>query len=161
MRPSRLVLLAGAAAALMGCPGRGALRISGVSGGGGGVSASRLAFIVQPSSALTDVEIAPALQVAAQDALGTIDTTFSGGVTVALGANPGGALLSGTKTVVATGGVATFANLTLDQPGTGYTLTATAIGLNGTTSGSFTIVSPPAGGVTQATPWRWGYSPSP
>lgn len=160
MRPARLVLLTGAAAVLMGCPSPGALRITGV-GGGGGASAARLVFIVQPSSAVTDVEIAPAVQVAVQDTLGNTNLNFSGGVTIALGANPGGSLLSGTKTVVASAGVAMFANLILNQPGTGYTLAATAIGVSGATSGSFTISAPPAGVVTKATPFRWGYSPSP
>ena len=50
----------------------------------------------------------------------------SGGtVTVGLGNNPGGATLGGTLTATVVDGVATFSDLTLSQPGTGYTLTVT------------------------------------
>ena len=50
----------------------------------------------------------------------------SGGtVTVGLGNNPGGATLGGTFTATVVDGVATFSDLTLSQPGTGYTLTVT------------------------------------
>ena len=47
-------------------------------------------------------------------------------VTIAIGANPGGGTLSGTTTATVSGGVATFSNLSINQPGTGYTLVATS-----------------------------------
>ena len=44
----------------------------------------------------------------------------------------------------AVNGVATFSNLTLNQIGTGYTLTAAASGLTGATSPAFNVtVGPP------------------
>ena len=49
-------------------------------------------------------------------------------MTVALGNNPGGATLGGTLTAPVVDGVATFSDLTLSQPGTGYTLTVTVSG---------------------------------
>src|SRR4029077_7331320 len=84
--------------------------------------------------------IAPAVQVSAQDGLGNTDPTFTGNLTVALGTNPGGGTLSGTTTVAATAGVGTFATLTIDKVGTGYTLTAAASGLTGATSSAFNVV---------------------
>jgi hypothetical protein len=87
-----------------------------------------LAFAVQPSTTLPLMTIQPAVQVAVVDALGNRVTSFSGQVTVAIGHNGGTLLpgtLSGTKTVPVVNGVATFADLSIDQPGTGYTLVAT------------------------------------
>src|SRR5207249_2460812 len=71
--------------------------------------------------------------------------SFGGNVTMALAANPGGDTLSGTKTVAAVNGVATFSDLSIDRAAAGYTLRATTSGLT-VTSASFTIV---AGTATQ------------
>jgi MYXO-CTERM domain-containing protein len=62
-------------------------------------------------------------------------------VTVALGSNPRGGTLSGTKTVNAISGVATFANLSLDKKGTGYTLTASSGELPQATSAAFDVTN--------------------
>ncbi|MGE5761150.1 MAG: hypothetical protein ACM37V_12435, partial [Gemmatimonadota bacterium] len=102
-------------------------------------AAAKLAFTVQPTAALAGAAIAPAIVVAAQDAQGTLVPTFTGNVTVALGANPGNGSLSGTDTVAAVGGVATFSNLSIDKAGTSYTLVASAAGLTGATSAAFNI----------------------
>src|SRR2546422_8373620 len=64
----------------------------------------------------------------------------SSDLTVALGTNPGGAILSGTTPVAAVGGVATFF-LSLNKAGTGYTLTASASGFAPVTSTAFDIIS--------------------
>src|SRR5438046_2970266 len=69
---------------------------------------------------------------------------FTGNVTVTIGTNPAGGTVSGTTTVAAASGVATFSNLSIDKSGTGYTLAATATGLSGATSAAFTITSGPA-----------------
>src|SRR5207247_9514230 len=61
-----------------------------------------------------------------------------------LGSNPGGSTLSGTTTVAAVNGVATFVDLSLNKTSTGYWLTATC--LNTATSSSFNIT---AGVATQ------------
>ena len=76
-----------------------------------------------------------------EDANGNTVTTATTPVTLALGANPGGATLGGTLTVNAVNGVATFNNLTLNQLGTGYTLTAAATGLTGATSAAFNVTA--------------------
>jgi hypothetical protein len=79
------------------------------------------------------------VQVTAQDNLGNTVTSFTGNVTVGLGANPGAGTLSGTTTVSAVAGVATFATLSIDKAGTGYTLDAAAGALGTTVSTAFTI----------------------
>jgi hypothetical protein len=56
-------------------------------------------------------------------------------------ANPGSGTLSGTKTVKTSGGVASFSDLSINQAGIGYRLTATSPGLGSVTSGHFTIWS--------------------
>src|SRR5207244_1042764 len=65
--------------------------------------------------------------------------SFTGSVTVALGTNPGGSTLSGTTTVAAVGGVASFGDVSAKRTGTGYALSATATGLNPVTSSAFDI----------------------
>src|SRR5205807_1856409 len=90
--------------------------------------------------------ITPAMQVTALDGQGNTATGFTGNVTVALGANPGSGTLSGTTTVAAVAGVATFPGLSINKVGTGYTLTANSGSLSGTTSTPFNIT---AGAATQ------------
>src|SRR5207247_1476800 len=65
--------------------------------------------------------------------------TDASNVTVAIGTNAGGGTLSGTVTVAASGGIATFSTLSIDKVGTGYTLTAADGSLGGATSGTFNI----------------------
>lgn len=105
--------------------------------------ATGLEFLVQPSGATAGVALPP-VKVRAVDATDTLVTNFTGTITVALAANPGGATLSGTKSVAAVGGIATFSTLTLDQSDTGYTLSASATGLTGATSTAFVIDSGPS-----------------
>src|SRR5207245_11122613 len=83
------------------------------------------------------LRITPAVRVPAQDARGTTATGFTGTVTAAIGANPGGGTLAGTASVAAVSGVATFSNVSINKAGSGYTLTAAATGLAGMTSTPF------------------------
>ena len=103
--------------------------------------ATQLAFSVQPATTVAGATIAPAVKVTARDPLGNTAAGFTGNVTVAIAANPGGGTLSGTKTVAAIAGVATFSSLSVDKSGAGYTLTAVTTGLTGATSASFTITA--------------------
>ena len=87
----------------------------------------------------------PPVQVTAFDSAGNVVATFTGTVTIAIGRN-GGLLpgkLSGTMDTTAVNGVATFANLSIDQIGTGYTLTATAAPFTGDTSTAFDVTATP------------------
>jgi hypothetical protein len=107
-------------------------------------AASKLAFTAQPTNTVAGVAITPAVTVTVQDADGNPVTSGAGStasVTIAIGTNPGGGTLSGTKTVAAVAGVATFSGLSIDHVSTGYTLTAASTGLAGATSGTFNITA--------------------
>ena len=104
-------------------------------------AATRLAFTVQPSNAAGGVTITPPVQVAAQDSFGNRATGFADSVTVALADAPPGTL-SGTTVVKASGGVATFRDLSIASPSFGYALTASAGGPTGASSVLFTIAKP-------------------
>jgi len=101
--------------------------------------AAKLAFTVQPSNAAAGAMNTPAVQVTVHDAQGNTVTSATTSITVAIGTNPASGSLSGTKTVAAVNGVATFSTLTLNMAGTGYTLRASATGLTGATSSAFNI----------------------
>lgn len=107
---------------------------------------SKLAFTQQPSNTTAGVAISPAVTVQIQDQFGNL-TTDTSSVTVALGVNPGSATLTGTLTRAASGGVATFSNLSMTKAAAGYTLTAADGALTGATSGSFSIVATAASQV--------------
>src|SRR2546427_1595552 len=107
---------------------------------------TQLVFIAQPQNIVAGHEFSQAVQVQAEDAHGNKVGGFIGSVTVALASNPGGSTLSGTTTVGAVDGIATFYNLSLDKTGTGYTLTASASGggLAAPPSAAFDVAPGPA-----------------
>jgi hypothetical protein len=105
---------------------------------------SKLAFTLQPPTTIQ--QGSPfGVQVGAEDFLGNIVTGATGTVSMVFGANPSGALLSGTMTATLQNGLATFSGLSIDKPGTGDTLVATSDVLPGLTfpSNPFNVV--PAG----------------
>jgi alpha-tubulin suppressor-like RCC1 family protein len=123
--------------------------------------------------------ITPAVEVTVVDAAGNRVWGATDRVTVALGANPAGGTLTGTKTITAANGVASFSNLVIDKTGANYTLAASAPNISGATSGPLearkplTFISVSAGqlhscgvatdgqtycwGRTPASPWSYGY----
>ncbi|HXJ30432.1 MAG TPA: hypothetical protein VNG35_07320, partial [Gemmatimonadales bacterium] len=107
----------------------------------GPAPATSLTFTAQPTTATTDANLSPAVKVTVHDALGNVATGFNGNITVAIGANPGGGALSGTRTLAAVNGVVSYQALSINNIGTGYTLTASAAGLTGTTSAAFNIIA--------------------
>ena len=60
-------------------------------------------------------------------------------ITLSLASNPGTATLSGTTTLNASSGRAGFSGLYLDKSGSGYTLSASASGLNSATGNTFNV----------------------
>ncbi len=102
-------------------------------------TASKLAFVVQPSTVTAGVAIAPAVQVEVQDGLGNRVAGATNAVTIAFANNAGGATLLGTTTVAAVDGTASFSNLALDKASLGYTLEASSAGLTKDTSDAFTV----------------------
>src|SRR5439155_637175 len=107
-------------------------------------AAVRLVFSVQPSNATAGASITPAIQVTAQDAQGNTATGYTGTVTLAIGTNPGGGTLSGTSALAAGGAAATFADLSINKVGTGYTLTAAALSFPTQPSAAFNVTAGPA-----------------
>jgi hypothetical protein len=103
--------------------------------------ANKLVFAVEPVNAAVGAPITPAVRVQVQDAAGNPVTTATNAITVSFGSNPTGAALGGTTTVSAVNGTATFSTLTVDRPGSGYTLTALASGLTSATSTAFNVVT--------------------
>lgn len=68
-------------------------------------------------------------------------TNATNTVSVALGANPGGSTLSGTTSAAAISGLASFPNLSINNPGSGYTLVFTCTGLPNLVVGPFDVVA--------------------
>ena len=101
--------------------------------------ATKLGFITQPTSTTAGGIITPAVRVAVQDPFGNIVFNSTAPITLAIGTGRSGGVLSGTLTVNAVNGVATFSNLSIDKVGKGYTLTAASPGLGGATSSPFNV----------------------
>ena len=101
---------------------------------------AQLVFTQQPTTTIAGNVIAPVIQIAARDSSGNTVTNFTGAVTIGVAANPGGGTLSGTATVAAIGGVATFANLSIDKVAAGYILQASS-GAFTASSGAFDIAA--------------------
>ena len=107
--------------------------------------ATRLAFTVQPVDWKIDTAFSPSIVVTARDYFGATATGYAGNVTLSFEDNPNGGTLSGTLTVAAVAGVATFSNVKIDKVGGGYKLRADGSAIFGssgaTTSSTFKIVS--------------------
>ncbi len=91
-------------------------------------SAQRLVFTTQPVGSLAGSPLTTQPVVQVQDVNGNVATSFTGFIAVFLATNPSGATLTGTTVLTVTSGTATFTNLNLDQPGTGYQLLAMSSG---------------------------------
>jgi hypothetical protein len=97
-----------------------------------------LVFTKQPKPA--DVgEVLSSVEVEIRDGANHRVTNATNAVTLTIGANPGGAQLTGGGPVNAVGGVATFDNLQLDQAANHYTLMASGAGLVDDVSAQFDI----------------------
>src|SRR5437016_2990230 len=105
--------------------------------------ATHLGFSIPPGNTQVGATITPAVKVSALDASENRVTSFSGAITLALSANPGGGTVSGGGSVNAVNGAATFAGLSIDKAGNGYTLTATSGQLADATSDPFDITTAP------------------
>jgi hypothetical protein len=85
--------------------------------------AAKLVFGQAPVNTIAGAVITPAVTVLVEDAGGNL-VSSTASITLAIGTNPSGGTLGGTVTMAASGGIATFNNLTIDKSGTGYILTA-------------------------------------
>ncbi len=107
-----------------------------------GGSGTKLGFTVQPARGTPGVAFAIQASVAIQDAAGTtLPNAPATTVTLAVGANPGGATLtcSGGLSKSTVNGVAVFSGCRLDKVGVGYTVVATAVGLTSAASAQFDV----------------------
>ena len=116
---------------------------SGLSGAGGQLTVqaanmTKLMFVTQPPNGTAGAALAP-FSVQQVDDYGnglSLPPGPSYSATLSIGSNPSGASLAGTLSAQNPGVVAlTFGNVSIDKPGTGYTLVAT--------SGSRTVTSAP------------------
>jgi len=102
---------------------------------------AKLIFVTQPSDGTASTPLAT-FSVQQVDVYGNGMSLPPGppySVTISLGNNPGGAALGGTLTAQGFGSLAmTFGNVSIDKPGTGYTLVATSDGRT-VTSAAFSI----------------------
>ncbi|MHC5543869.1 S8 family serine peptidase, partial [Singulisphaera rosea] len=100
--------------------------------------ATQLSITTQPPSGVNTGD-GFLVVVKATDANGDVDPNFTGPITLSLASNPGNGMLGGTLTVNVIQGVATFAGLTLNKPGSGYQIKASANGLTAATSSSIAV----------------------
>src|SRR5438132_264726 len=106
--------------------------------------AAKLSFTLNPRSTTAGSTLTPGVQVSVLDGGGNLVPSFAGTITLAIapGTGTSGAALAGTTALAALGGVAAFTTLSVATPGGNYRLAATADGLRGATSGTFTIAGP-------------------
>lgn len=108
-------------------------------------TASRLAFLTQPADVEGNVPFAEPVRVAVLDEYGNVVVDAAQEVTVSVGNNPLAPLsdfagrLDGTSTSAPTEGIATFRGLSVDSPGSGFTLAANAPNLSGAESTEFAV----------------------
>lgn len=112
-------------------------------GGGGPPPQNQLVFVAQPVSTATGQAISPSVQVGIRTQSGDPVNTSGISITLTLAAGSPTGTLSGTITVLtANNGIATFANLSINQLGSGFKLSATANGLTPATSSAFNVTAP-------------------
>jgi hypothetical protein len=105
--------------------------------------AAGLTFTRQPVAAEQGEPITPPVEVTILNTQGVRDSTSSHTVTMTLAAHGSGGTVSGTTEVKAVNGIATFANLRINQPGQGFVLRAVT-GAVSAASASFDVEQPPA-----------------
>ena len=104
--------------------------------------ATTLAFTTQPGNptiAGVAINSGTGVVVTARDQFGNTATSFVSTLTMVLGANPAGGVLSGTLTATPSSGVATFPNLRIIKAAPGYQLQANGGALTSSLSNAFTI----------------------
>lgn len=119
--------------------------------------AAKLAFTQQPQNTENHDTIFPSLTIEIRDSYDNLVTAATSGVTLAIQTDPSAsATLSGTTTVNAVAGIATFNDLSIDKIGTGYILRATSGALTLADSNAFNIL---AGAVSATTSTIVGSGP--
>jgi hypothetical protein len=107
-------------------------------------ASGKLFFTTSPTGAGAGGLLVPSPVVTVLDANGNTLAGSTASITINLGSNSNNAVLSGTTSINAVNGIATFKGLRISPPGSGYTLIASSSGLTSTTSASFNIMAPSA-----------------
>ena len=104
-------------------------------------AADHLVFTAQPANSQVAPQTLNAITIEIRDAFDNLVTNGTNSVTMAItgGTGTAGAVLGGTASKSAVGGIVTFSDLTIDLTGNGYTLDAIASGLTGATSDPFNM----------------------
>lgn len=131
-------------AAARGVPGNAGLTVNQV--------ARHLVFTAAPVAAIAGEPLSTAVQVEIRDSLGGLVSDSRAPVTLSLALHPGGAVLKGSTTVSAVGGVATFSGLYLEKADTQYAMMASTAGVTPDTSGLFAVVPAAVDHVALAEP---------
>jgi hypothetical protein len=114
-------------------------------------TAMQLKFTTRPGSTVAGTNLSPSLVVTALDSAGNAATTFAGPVSVSFASNPGGGTLTGTTTVSAVAGVASFGGIAINAAATGYRLAASSGSLVPDTLPPFNISAAPAAALVITT----------
>jgi hypothetical protein len=101
--------------------------------------ATGLRFATQPMTTQTGVTMAD-VQVAVHDARGHTVSSATNAVTVALAPHTAGGTLTGTRTINAVGGVASFYDLKIEPSASAHRMVATSGNLASATSSAFDII---------------------
>ena len=104
--------------------------------------ASHLAFVVQPTDAMTGFWIAPPVAVAVCDSVGNTVRGSRARITVSMEPGSGEAKLVGETAATAANGVASFPAISIDSSSESIVLRATSAGLQDATSGPFAVDLP-------------------
>src|SRR5579862_118319 len=89
---------------------------------------AKLAITTQPGNVAAG-STTLSVTVSIEDANGHVVTTSNDQVTLAIQTNPSSGTLSGTVQATAVAGIATFSNLSINNSGSGYTISASATSL--------------------------------
>lgn len=103
---------------------------------------SELAFLTEPAASIAGAILAPPVRVSVNDAFGNLVPGAAGSVTLELAVAPAATQLLGTTTVIASAGIATFANIRVDRESPTVRLRATSPGLRAAVSINFAIGAP-------------------
>lgn len=118
--------------------------------------ATQLVITTQPENKVVN-ETLNSITVELRDATNNIVTIENSSVTVNFGTDPSGsATISGTKTVSASSGIATFSDLSINNISNGYTLTFSSGSLTSATSTSFDIQQIPTLAFSPTTTYDYG-----
>ena len=100
-------------------------------------SASHLVFTTEPGNTSDSSTFTVAVSI--ENGSNQVLTSATNRVTLSLTTNPSSAGLNGTLSATAVDGVAKFSNLSINSPGNGYQITATAAGITSSPSATFDI----------------------